>query len=442
MRRLVREESAQAIVLIALALSVLLLGVGIAVDTGQLYAGRRAVQTAADSAAWAGAVVIQTAGSANGFAAATRTAAEAAAIADALRNGYTIAAADVNAPPASGTFREDPGFVEVIITTDVSTTFFPGPRSITVRAVAGATRSGAGNAVHVLRGGNVANALNLGNAGRLDVTGGDIRVNSSDNGGAINIASGGITTGAFATRVAGNPGISGGDAPRVVPAVVPSQPAAADPFLTLPGPSTTALWGAAYGTAPAALIERGTVDRNNNNTPLDPGIYTGGIRIRGTSNVVMNPGIYILRGGGSEYGLTVENSAQISMASATAGVFIFNTYSDYPTTPGSGNCGRIDINTTGAVTLRPVNAGSYAGIVIYQDRLCPNAETARSRNTGARNITGTIYLPTTELLVSGAATLSWNGQLVLWEYDGNPTDLDLTFAPATSAGSRVPALVE
>ena len=437
------EERGQAIVLIALAMSVLLLGVGIAIDTGQLYAGRRAVQNAADSAAWAGAVVIQTAGSANGFTAATRSAAEDAAVADALRNGYTITTSDVNTPPTTGTFREDPGFVEVNITTNVTTTFFPGPRSVTVRAVAGATRSGSGNAVHILNGGNVASTLDLTGAGRLDVTGGDIRVNSTASA-SIRIASGGITTGTWATRAAGSPGTSAGDAGQVVPAVVASQAAAADPFLTLPGPTTTALWGAAYGTAPAVLVEQGAIDRNNNNSPLSPGIYTGGIRIRGTSNVTLNPGIYVIRGGSGavDYGFTVEGSAQVNMASATAGVLIFNTYSTFPATPGTTNCGQINVDTTGAVTLRPATAGSYAGIVIYQDRQCTTADFARLAGTGAQSITGTIYVPSAELRIAEQVAVTWNAQFVALEFEGSATDVNLTFAPATSAGSRVPALVE
>ena len=146
------------------------------------------------------------------------------------------------------------------------------------------------------------------------------------------------------------------------------------------------------------------------------------------------------------YGLTVSNSAQINMLSATAGVVIYNTYSNYPAAPGgSPNCGQIDFDTTGQVTLRPVAAGSYAGIVIVQDPACPTADTMRVRNTGARNITGTIYLPNTNLSITSsgaAATLNLAGQFVVWQYDSNPTDVNLTFAPATSAGARVPALVE
>lgn len=436
-----REEGGQAIVLIAIVMGTLLLGIGVAIDAGQLYVARRAAQTAADAASWAGAVVIHGAG-ANGFSASTATAARAAAIVDAARNGYTITLVDVSVPPTSGVHREDPGFVEVRLSTNVTTTFFPGPRTVTVRSVAGATRSGAGNAVHVLRSGNAAATLDLRSDGRLDVIGGGIQVESSNSGGAVNIATGGITTPGFATRIVGNPGISGGDAARVSPSPIGNSPSVADPLVSLPGPSTTALYGAAYGTSPAVLTEKGAIDRNNNNAPLDPGIYTGGIRIRGSSNVTLNPGIYILRGGGSDHGLSVLGTAQVNMASATAGVVIFNTYSNYPAAPGgSPNCGRITLTSSGTVTLRAGTAGSYAGIVIFQDPNCPTGDEMTSSG-GDRIVSGTVYLPNTALRLSGAATRSWSAQVVVRELEIDRTDLNLTFTPAQLAGGRVPALVD
>src|SRR5687768_8520067 len=78
---LMRAEGGQAIVLIAIVMAGLTLGVGLAADTGELYVARRAAQTAADSAAWAGAVVLLGGG--------TQAAAAAAATADATRNGLT-----------------------------------------------------------------------------------------------------------------------------------------------------------------------------------------------------------------------------------------------------------------------------------------------------------------------------------------------------------------
>ena len=64
MRRWSRDERGQALILIAFALGGLLLGVGLALDTGQLFIARRAAQTAADAGAWAGAAVLYAGGSA------------------------------------------------------------------------------------------------------------------------------------------------------------------------------------------------------------------------------------------------------------------------------------------------------------------------------------------------------------------------------------------
>ena len=75
------DEAGQALIIIAVALGGLLLGIGLALDTGQLFVARRAAQTAADAGAWAGAAVLY----AGGSAALART----AATDDATRNGYT-----------------------------------------------------------------------------------------------------------------------------------------------------------------------------------------------------------------------------------------------------------------------------------------------------------------------------------------------------------------
>ncbi|TMC06265.1 MAG: hypothetical protein E6J35_02985, partial [Chloroflexi bacterium] len=79
MRLWSRDDGGQALILIAVALGGLLLGIGLALDTGQLFVSRRAAQTAADAGAWAGAAVLY----AGGSAAQART----AATDDATRNG-------------------------------------------------------------------------------------------------------------------------------------------------------------------------------------------------------------------------------------------------------------------------------------------------------------------------------------------------------------------
>ena len=84
-----RGEGGQAIVLVAIFMLGMLFAVGLAIDTGQLFNGRRTAQEAADAAAFAGAVVLYQHGSAEQ--------ASSAATADATLNGYST---DV---PTSGT---------------------------------------------------------------------------------------------------------------------------------------------------------------------------------------------------------------------------------------------------------------------------------------------------------------------------------------------------
>jgi uncharacterized membrane protein len=124
MTALRRGEGGQTIVLIAAVLAVLLLAVGLAIDAGQLYVNRRAAQTAADSAAWAGAVVLFNGGNASQ--------ATSAANADAAKNGYS-SGITVNSPPLSGGATCDPFFVEVLISQSVTPTFFTGARTLSVR---------------------------------------------------------------------------------------------------------------------------------------------------------------------------------------------------------------------------------------------------------------------------------------------------------------------
>src|SRR6185295_9240776 len=81
-----------------------------------------------------------------------------AAATDATRNGYTdggFITVTTASPPTSGTYLNDPGYIEVTITEQVLTRFLfgatAGRTAITVRAVAGLARSGTGEAVVVTR---------------------------------------------------------------------------------------------------------------------------------------------------------------------------------------------------------------------------------------------------------------------------------------------------
>jgi hypothetical protein len=429
-RRLASGDGAQAIILIAIVLSALLLGVGLAVDTGQLYVARRAAQTAADSAAWAGAVVIHAGGTA-GYSAATATSAESAAITDAGRNGYTIDAADVNVPPASGPAAGDAGFVEVILTTQVPTFFFPGPRAVTVRAVGGASRTGSGEAFHVIDP-SAQDALELTGAGRVFVTNGSVFVRSTD-GRSLRIDSPtggfGITTPAtMRTRTRGE--IDSGDVAKITPTATQLAADVPDPLAGLPTPRTVGCDPA----APLAACTSFAAPSTGGVKTINPGIYPSIDITSGTTT--LNPGAYIVRGS-----FSVSGSGSVAMASGTAGVLIFLTHSAYPA--AGSTCGAIALSSTASVTLRPRSTGSYAGIVIFQDRVCTN--TMEWSGSGARSITGTIYVPVASrpaFRITGSITVGLTGQVIVSTFEGADMRLDLAYDRASVAGGRAPVLIE
>ncbi|MBI3522296.1 MAG: hypothetical protein HY071_04250 [Chloroflexi bacterium] len=427
--------------LLGLLLGTLLLGIGIAIDTGQIYIARRAAQTAADAAAWGGAVQL--------FAGGSAASAVTAATTDATRNGYSSGVTAVS-PPTTGNAIGDPFFIEVTITQSVTPIFFSGARSFTVRAVAGVTRTGSGETLHILDSSATANTLDLGSSGTARInaliatgspTSSGIQVNTSGAVNAVRIGgTGGIT--AQHTRVVANPGMTAATAGKISPAAVVGASSVADPFYTsasvnLPGPPV--------GSLPVFAA----VDVSSGSTTINPGIYNGGIRVTGTATVTMNPGVYILRGNygacGSVLGcgFTVAGTtATVQMATATSGVLIYNTFTSYPAAYDGTNCGLVSFSSSaGNATLRAQAVGSYAGIVIYQDRNCSVLLDVIFASTGGRSVTGTIYAPTARLNVSGS-NLTMSGQWVVRRYVAASTVVNLTFDSNKVAGGRAPALTE
>jgi hypothetical protein len=414
MRLWSRDEGGQALILIAVALGGLLLGVGLALDTGQLFVARRAAQTAADAGAWAGATVLY----AGGSAAQART----AATTDATRNGYTdggFVTLTTTSPPTSGTYANDPGYIEVTITEQVLTRFLfgasAGRTAITVRAVAGVARSGSGEAIVVTRGSG-SSTFTLNGSTRLTVSGGGTSTNSTSNT-AVNIGSGGLLTGTF-HRVTGN--VSGTVAGRMSPAPTVGVPATPDPFAAVAGPSTTSLPVFAGQTITTPVT-------------LSPGVYTSLITVGNSGIASLNAGTYVFRAG-----LRTTGTGSLVLA-GSGGVLLYNANASYPAAGGS--CGNISLAGTGTMTLSASRTGSYAGMLLFQDRSCTNGAALTVR-TGT-SLGGTLYVPAATLTISVANSVTIASQIVAYELavTGNTT-LTMTFTPASITGTRVPSLVE
>ena len=409
-----RDDHGQALIIISVALGALLLGVGLALDTGQLFVARRAAQTAADAGAWAGAAVLY----AGGSAAQART----AAATDATRNGYTdggFVTITTASPPTTGTYANDPGYIEVTITEQVLTRFLlgatAGRTAISVKAVAGLARSGSGQAVIVTRP-TGKTTLTLSGSANLTVVGGGTNTNTSD-ADAISIASGQLT--ATFHRVTGN--VKAGDAASMSPAPTTGVAAAADPFLALAGPSTTGV--PIYG---GQTITNGTVT-------LNPGIYSGLISVGNLGIARLNAGNYIFRAG-----LTTTGTGSLILAGA-GGVLLYNANGSYPA--GGGACGSFSLAGTGTMTLAASKTGSYAGMLVFQHRTCAGGVAVTVR-TGT-SLSGTIYIPAATLTMTIANNVTIASQIVAYELViAGTSTLTMNFTPGSVAGSRVPSLVE
>ncbi len=140
MSTLHREDGGQAVVLIAVVMLGMIMAVGLAMDTGQLYDGRRTAQEAADAAAFAGATVIYQHGcplDAGGLPLAPCAAAIDAATKDATLNHYATntptngTTVTIAHPPTSGSQLGNVKCVQVTVSTPVRTTLVPQQAAFT-----------------------------------------------------------------------------------------------------------------------------------------------------------------------------------------------------------------------------------------------------------------------------------------------------------------------
>jgi hypothetical protein len=101
------------------------------------------------------------------------------------------------------------------------------------------------------------------------------------------------------------------------------------------------------------------------------------------STYTLNPGRYILVGSGLSTQSTNSNIKGDN-------VFIYNTFDPTSNKPSIKNYGPVDISAGSTVDLKASNTGTYAGILIFEDRNAP----ASSDDYGGNSDTvyqGTIY---------------------------------------------------
>jgi Flp pilus assembly protein TadG len=365
-------------IIFALALPVTAGVAGLGVEAGEWYMLKRRAQTAADAAAYAGALEI---------ARSARAQARPVALGESARNGYPDGApitVTVNIPPVSGPQAGNANAVEVLVAQQqplrFASLFIPGPQTITARAVASVTQLG--NACVLALDRTARRALQT--TGNSVVQMNECSLASNSNDAQSMYFSGNSQVSAPTAWSAGGIVQSGSSTPQFPGGTLAFAWPVQDPYagLTITMPAAPAC------NNPRALTF--------NSTTLSPGVYCGGINVNSGSTVVLNPGTYYLDQGD----FSVGSNAVVTCAcnAAGSGVTIVLTSSR-----AASRIGSVTINGQARVTLRAPSAPSYPypGILFFQDRRY-SGNTVNHLNGGSNlQLTGAMYFP--------SSSVDWNG---------------------------------
>lgn len=356
-------------VIAAIALPVLVGMLGLAVDVSIWSGNKNSAQGAADNAALSAVAAVK--GGAN----ATQATNEALAVAalNGFQNGANGVTVTVNNPPATGSYASNSKAYEVIVQQQQKLFFgrmLGNAITVQGRSVAlGATASGpcvlaletsASKAIDMSGGSTIINAPTC-----------DVIANSTAST-AANL-SGGASIIASKFKVGGNYATSGSSA--VTATITTGAAATADPYASLVTPT------------PSSCLKTGYSLSGGTDT-LNPGTYCNGISVSGGGVLNLNPGVYIINGGG----LTVSSST----LKGTGGVSIVITNA-------SASWGIFTISGGSTFNVTAPSSGVMQGVALYMDRAAPISNSNVMSGGSNQIITGTIYVPTGKVTYSGGS---------------------------------------
>jgi hypothetical protein len=373
-------------VLLALSITGLFAFAGLAVDASLFWTIKRHMQTATDAAAIAAATALRngqnfTAAGAdlssfNGFTAG--------------QNGVTVT---INNPPASGAYAGDTAYVEAIVRQSQPTYFMRllGYSSVNIssRAVAAAAN---GSYCMFALDPSASAAISTDNRMRSSC---GVMANSSS-GTAVRVA------GSLTAPQIGIVG-STNDIARITGAVSTHVAPAPDPLAYIPAP-------------PVGNCTATNYLKSSESWTLSPGVYCGGITLHGTATVTLNPGTYILNGGG----LTVDGNAILN----GTGVTFYNTGTSTTFKP---------IYTQDGNTLNLIapTSGTYAGILFFQDRSITSSA-ANIIAGGSAKLEGALYFKNSPLVFSSQSAVTAAYTIIVAKTISNQVD---TFSVANDYSS-------
>jgi hypothetical protein len=470
-----RRDRGQVLIITAFAMVVLIAIAAIVVDLGMSWMLHRKEQNAADPGSLAAAKWIRDT-PATGT---KQQAMEAEACFYAQQNGFFKSDAncltalangdlDVNSPPATtlaGQWQGTPGYVEVIIH-DTHPSFFGQffgntVADVTTAAVAALTDGNANSSSlvalqDVCQGGAAANVNGGGTLyihpadGVPDNAGGYIHVNSPCGNSTDDVCMSGVGEKAFSISgevitpfafvkgscaIEGNSGIGiTCEDPLTDPCLDEGATPLGDPLAGLPEPRLSSF--------PPGVCPDGTTETPTRNQPcqlggngssgcavtgtgpdrlwtciLTPGVYYAGWTVGSKTTLQLQPGMYIIAGGG----ITLQSSEGLEAVEGAGGaiearITIFST--DGPGCPSlNKQCqGAINISAQSTFKASATNTAScqallaagwantcpWRGILLWQDGTVANPGSSVSMGGGSSAVmAGTIYAPVSDVSIAG-----------------------------------------
>jgi Putative Flp pilus-assembly TadE/G-like len=445
-----KSEEGQAVVMVAVAMSIFLLAaIGLAIDGSHIYAQRQMAQTAADAAAQAGIMSIfdgtnagGTAGFSTGSSFNCSTTDARTPCSYANKNGFggttndTVTVsfpADSAAPGVTFAGSFPTNLIQVTVQRTVGTTLMHllGPATSTVKATAMAAIVDVFAPVPILvTHPTLASSFSLSGNPKITICGGPRRSIQVNSGAGVAAGANGNPTvdlshagppdpGDCSTGTGADFGVWGGPAS---PAFTYSggstgqyrQPASPilDPLANVAAPPVPT---AAPAPTPLANGFSGCPTTQKISKPCmlySPGLYTSGFDKMSTMNTapVLKPGIYYIQ---TSTGFNCSANCDMYMATGftdattlwTGNVLIYNT--GPAATPT--NAGQFNLGADGSINLVGSPSGSsYKGILFFQD----HNSVANTGNKNAHSLggggglilKGTIYLNNTLATMKGDAT--------------------------------------
>ena len=383
LKRLVRSERGNAIVVCAATLPLVIGSAAIGVDTIQVSLARRQLQRAADSAAISGALAKH----------AEQNVETAVNYDLTLNNDLTVATTTIQNAPTVGPYAGNDRAVRVVLSATRSVPFihfFTGSSmTVTTEATAMAIFQGEYCAIS-LENANVSGAIDMGGSANVNLGCGMITNSTSST--AVTAGGSAHVTASPMAAVGGVPSSAAYTSDTVR---LPFSPAQRDPYAGLPTPTVPG--GCSTNELSAQPQDNFTISgaTNAQGGYISPGVYCyNGIDIKG--NVVLPSDSIIYVDGGT---FNVNSGAHITGERIT---FIL-TSSTATSDPAS--IAQLSINGGAELDLTAPDSGTYSGVLFYQDRRAQYGSSSINGNSNS-SLRGAWYFPNRQLVFNGTAGMS------------------------------------